>query len=55
MQEFGGRPEDIRGLAAEEYVTRLRETLLPLAERFHRLGSEAVGAQAAATNSFGRG
>jgi hypothetical protein len=29
-------------LAADEHVIRLRDTLLPLAERFHRMGAEAV-------------
>lgn len=32
--EYGFRPEDLRGFAAEDHVKRLRETLLPLAERF---------------------
>jgi hypothetical protein len=35
--EYGGRPEDIRGLAADEHVTRLREALMPLVERFNRI------------------
>ena len=34
-KEYGYRPEDIRGLAVEEHVTRLRETLLPLAGKRH--------------------
>jgi hypothetical protein len=41
-KEFGGRPEDLRGLAVEEHVARLRETLLPLAERFSRIAREAI-------------
>jgi hypothetical protein len=41
-KEYGWRPEDVRGLAVEEHVARLRDTLLPLAERFHRLGNDAL-------------
>jgi hypothetical protein len=40
--EYGGRPEDIRGLAAEDYVARLSERLLPLAKQFHQMASEAI-------------
>jgi hypothetical protein len=40
--EYGGRPEDIRGIAAEEHVMRLRESLLPLAKQFHQMASEAI-------------
>ncbi len=40
--QYGGRPEDIRGLAVEEYVARLRDGLLPLAERFNQMGREAI-------------
>ena len=40
--EYGGRPEDIRGIAAEEHVIRLRESLLPLAKQFHQMASEAI-------------
>ena len=39
---YGGRPEDIQGLAVEEHVVRLRETLMPLAERFSRMAREGV-------------
>jgi hypothetical protein len=42
--EYGGRPEDIRGLAVEEHVKRLGEMLLPMAERFHRMAEGAVEA-----------
>lgn len=41
-KEYGSRPEDIRGLAVEDHVKQLRETLLPLAERFSRMAQEAV-------------
>jgi hypothetical protein len=41
-KEYFGRPEDIRGLAAEDHVVRLREQLLPLVERFHRLAEDAI-------------
>jgi hypothetical protein len=41
-KEYGGRPEDIRGLAVEDHVVRLREQLLPLVERFHRLAEDAI-------------
>lgn len=40
--QYGGRPEDIRGLAVEEYVGRLRDGLLPLAEKFNRMGDSAI-------------
>jgi hypothetical protein len=40
--EYGGRPEDIRGIAAEEHVIRLRESLLPLVKQFHQMASEAI-------------
>jgi hypothetical protein len=36
-KDYGYRPEDIRGLAIDDHVTRLRDDLLPLAERFHRM------------------
>jgi hypothetical protein len=35
--QYGGRPEDIRGLAVDEHVTRLREALMPLIERFNTM------------------
>jgi hypothetical protein len=35
--QVGGRPEGIRGLAADEHVTRLKEALMPLVERFNRI------------------
>ena len=40
--EYGARPEDIRGVAVEDYVVRLRERLLPLAKQFHQMASEAI-------------
>jgi hypothetical protein len=42
--EYGGRPEDIRGLAVEEHVARLRDQLLPLAEKAQRIAREHVDA-----------
>jgi hypothetical protein len=42
-QQSGGRPEDIRGLAVEEHVARLRETLLPLAESTACLVMRSIG------------
>lgn len=39
-----GRPDDIRGLAVDEYVALLRDRLLPLIERFHHLTRESVEA-----------
>ena len=36
-----GRPE---GLAVEEHVTRLREQIMPLVERFNRMGREGIEA-----------
>ena len=41
-KEYGGRPEDIQGLAVEEHVARLRDRLLPLAAEFHRMAREAI-------------
>jgi hypothetical protein len=41
-KQYGGRPEDIRGLAVEEHVARLRDGLLPLAKQFHQMASDAV-------------
>lgn len=43
-KEYGGRPEDIQGLAVEEHVARLRDTLVPLAERSQRLAREHIEA-----------
>src|SRR5271168_1912348 len=40
--EYGGRPEDIQGLAVEEHVARLRDQLLPLVERAHRTARYAA-------------
>jgi hypothetical protein len=42
--EYGGRPEDIQGLAVEEHVARLRDQLLPLVERAHRTVRESIEA-----------
>ena len=36
-KKYGARPEDISGLAAEEHVARLRDKLLPLVEKSHRI------------------
>ena len=44
MNEYGGRPEDIQGLAVEEHVARLRDQLLPLVERAHRTARESIEA-----------
>ena len=43
-KEYGGRPENINGLAVEEHVARLRDRLLPLVERFHRMARESIEA-----------
>jgi hypothetical protein len=40
----GGRTESIGGLAVDEHVARLCEQLMPLIERFHRLGRESIDA-----------
>ena len=42
--EYGGRPEEIRGLVVEDYVARLRDQLLPLVERVHRTARESIEA-----------
>jgi hypothetical protein len=42
--QYGGRAEDIRGLAVEEHVARLRDQLLPLVERAHRTARESIEA-----------
>jgi hypothetical protein len=41
---YGGRPEDIRGLAVDEHVTRLRDQLPPLLERAHRTARKSIEA-----------
>jgi hypothetical protein len=41
-KEYGARPEDIRGLAVEDYVVRLREMLLPLVEKFNHSARDAI-------------
>jgi hypothetical protein len=43
-KEYGGRPENIMGLAVEEHVARLRDQLLPLAEKAQRLAREHIEA-----------
>jgi hypothetical protein len=40
----GGRAEDIQGLAVEEHVARLRDKLLPLVEKSHRVARESIEA-----------
>ena len=40
-KEYGGRPE---GLAVEEHVTRLRDQVMPMVERFNRMGREGIEA-----------
>jgi len=40
-QECGGRPD---GLAVDEHVRRLREQIMPLVERFNRMGREGLEA-----------
>jgi hypothetical protein len=42
--EYGGRRENIQGLAVEEHVARLRDKLLPLVEKSHRIARESVEA-----------
>jgi hypothetical protein len=41
---YGGRPEDIQGLAVEEHIARLRDQLLPLVARAHRTARESIEA-----------
>jgi hypothetical protein len=41
-KEHGGRPNDIQGLAVEEHVLQLRDKLLPLVEKFHRIARESI-------------
>jgi len=43
-KKYGGRPEDIAGLAVEEHVARLRDQILPLVERAQRLAREHLEA-----------
>jgi hypothetical protein len=40
--EYGGRPEDIKGLAVEHYVAHVRDRLLLLAVAFHAMAREAI-------------
>ena len=39
-----GRPEDTRGLAADEHVERLRERVMPLIEKSNRMSGDAIDA-----------
>ena len=39
-----GSPPEIKGLAVDEHVAKLRDTIMPLVERFHRLGRESIDA-----------
>ena len=41
---YGGRPEDIQGLAVEGHVAKLRDGILPLVDRFYRIGRESIEA-----------
>jgi hypothetical protein len=43
-KKHGARPEDICGLAVEDYVARLRDKLLPLVEKSHRIARESIEA-----------
>ena len=43
-KEYGGRPDDLQGLAVEEHVARLRDKLLPLVEKSHRIARESIEA-----------
>jgi hypothetical protein len=43
-KKHGARPEDISGLAVEEHVARLRDKLLPLVEKSHRIARESIEA-----------
>jgi hypothetical protein len=43
-KKHGARPEDISGLAVEEHVARLRDQLLPLVEKSHRIARESIEA-----------
>jgi hypothetical protein len=39
-----GRPPEIKGLAVDEHVAKLRDSVMPLVERFHRMGRESMEA-----------
>jgi hypothetical protein len=43
-KKHGARPEDICGLTVEDYVARLRDKLLPLVEKSHRIARESIEA-----------
>jgi hypothetical protein len=43
-KKHGARPEDICGLAVEEHVALLRDKLLPLVEKSHRITRESIEA-----------
>jgi hypothetical protein len=43
-KKHGARPEDISGLAVEEHVALLRDKLLPLVEKSHRITRESIEA-----------
>jgi hypothetical protein len=40
----GSHHEQISGLAVDEHITMLRDRLMPLAERFHRMARESIEA-----------
>jgi hypothetical protein len=43
-KKYGARPEDMNGLAVGEHVARLRDKLLPLVEKSHRIVRESIEA-----------
>ncbi len=41
---YGARPPEIKGLAVDEHVAKLRDSILPLVETFHRMGRDSMEA-----------
>jgi hypothetical protein len=44
QKQYGGRPEETRGFAVEEHMQQLIEQIMPLVERFNRMGREGLEA-----------
>jgi hypothetical protein len=43
-KECAGRPEAVGGLSVDEHIRTLTDQLMPLIERFHRMGRETIEA-----------
>lgn len=43
-EKYPNRPPEVRGLALEEHVAKLRDQILPLIERFHGMARASIEA-----------